>query len=423
VTPSADGIFDLLGSGVFCVTETFEVTAWNRFMASNSGIAVADIVGKNLFDCVPHLPRQWLSWKVRTVFHLGSQAFSSWQQRSYLFKFPHNRPLTGGIDYMRQDITFVPITDETGAVAQVAIVIQDATDAALSELALARANEALVEEMAERQRLQVELRLAHRLEAVGQLAAGIAHEINTPLQFVGDGLGFIGEALTEISAMIARYRDAAAPEALPALREAEAAADLDYLLAESPDTLERAKAGLARIASLVRSMTGFGDTTRQTEVFTDLHRGIDATITVTGAQWREVADLRCEYAEVPQVRCRIGELNQVFYNLIVNAAQAIAEARSDGRRGTIRVSTRVEGSDVVVAVADDGTGIRPEIRDRVFDPFFTTKPVGRGTGQGLTVARAIAERHGGALWFDTEVGHGTTFFLRLPIAGLAARAA
>jgi two-component system, NtrC family, sensor kinase len=414
---AADGVLDLLGSGVFCVTETFEVTSWNRFMASNTGLAPDAVIGKNLFDCVADLPRQWLMWKVRTVFHLGSQAFSSWQQRPYVFRFPHNRPLTGGIDWMRQDVTFVPIFDAAGAVTGVAIVLQDATDAALSELALGRANDALKQEMARRQRLEVELRVAQRLEAVGQLAAGIAHEINTPLQFLGDGLGFLSDTYGDLARMIEVYRGAIAEDGRAAVRDAEDAADLDYLLGEAPKTLQRSQSGLARIAGLVRSMMGFGDVNLQTESYADLHRGLDATITITGAQYREVADLLCDYGDVPAVRCRIGELNQAFYNLIVNAAHAIAEARTDGSRGTIRIATRVDGGDVVISVADDGIGIKPEIKDRVFEPFFTTKEVGRGTGQGLSVTRAIVDRHGGALWFESEPGRGSTFYVRLPIAG------
>src|ERR1051326_991130 len=199
---------DRLNAGVFAVNPAFEVVHWNRFMASNSGISAEDVIGRDLFACFPDLPQAWLRWKLRSVFLLGTFAFSSWKQRPYVFKSPHNRPLTGGIDFMYQDLSFLPVGSGDGMIDSVCVLVTDATDAALSQLALHDAHRRLELEMAERQRVETELRLAHKLEAVGQLAAGIAHAINTPIQYVSDSVSFLGEAFAEMRSIVQTYRQA-----------------------------------------------------------------------------------------------------------------------------------------------------------------------------------------------------------------------
>src|SRR5882724_8211623 len=163
---------DRLNAGVFSVDRELRIVHWNTFMASNSGRSAEQVIGKPLFACFPDLPEAWLRWKLRSVFLLGTFAFSSWKQRPFVFKFPHNRPLTGGIDFMYQDLAFLPIAGGDGQVSSVCVLVTDATDAALSHRALHDASVRLEREMAERQRVEDELRISHKLEAVGQLAAG-----------------------------------------------------------------------------------------------------------------------------------------------------------------------------------------------------------------------------------------------------------
>jgi two-component system, NtrC family, sensor kinase len=403
---------DRLNAGVFSVDSEMRILHWNLFMASNSGKSADEVIGRDLFECFPELPSQWLRWKLRSVFLLGNYAFSSWKQRPYVFKFPHNRPLTGGIDFMRQDIAFLPIASETGGIAAVCAMLTDATDAALSHHALDQANLALKREMAERERVTDELRMAQKLEAVGQLAAGMAHEINTPIQYVTDSVAFIGEAFAELRSITQTYRQALYDGTQAAAFDDNR--DLVYLEQNVPLAVERAMKGLDRIAMLVRAMQEFGQPASIDKACADLNRAINTTLTVTVSEYKDVADIELDLGPIPEVPCHVAELNQVFMHLIVNAAHAIAEAQVAPARGTIRIRTWCDGPWVCVSIADNGAGIPDEIRTRVFDPFFTTKPVGRGTGQGLTIARSTVDRHGGTLTFETAVGRGSTFIIRLP---------
>jgi two-component system, NtrC family, sensor kinase len=404
---------DRLNAGVFSVDGDMRVVHWNLFMASNSGRPAEDVIGRDIFECFPELPQQWLRWKLRSVFLLGTFAFSSWKQRPYIFKFPHNRPLTGGIDFMRQDAAFLPVYGESGAVRSVCAMLTDMTDAALSHRALDQANLQLKREMIERERIKDELRIAQKLEAVGQLAAGIAHEINTPIQYVSDSVAFIGEAFAEMRNLIECYRQAQRGDTQPPVFDADS--DLAYLEQNVPAAVDRALRGLDRVASLVKAMKEFGQPDRMEKSHANVNRAIATTLTVAASEYIDIADIELDLGEVPDVACHVAELNQVFLQLIVNAAHAIGEAHIPPAKGKIHIRTWCDAAAVFVSVSDNGVGMPDHIRPRIFDPFFTTKTIGRGTGQGLSIARSIVvDRHGGSLSFETTLGRGTSFLVRIP---------
>jgi PAS domain S-box-containing protein len=283
----------------------------------------------------------------------------------------------------------------------------------------------------ERDRLEFDRRVSHHLEAVGHLAAGIAHEINTPLQFVGDSVTFLKEAVDELLGLTASYRDALYSEApIPveqrriAMREAEERADVEYLCERIPAAFARTSDGIARVRSIVQAMKRFSHAATTEVAPADINEAIETTLAVCRNEYKYVANVTVDLGDLPDVTCNIGELNQVFLNLIINAAQAIEEKMSgSGAQGEIRISTRVDGSEVVIEVADDGSGIPTELQDRIYQPFFTTKEVGKGTGQGLALARATIERHSGSLECASSLGHGTTFTIRLPITRETAKMA
>jgi two-component system, NtrC family, sensor kinase len=273
---------------------------------------------------------------------------------------------------------------------------------------------------------QVQQLQSQKLEAIGQLAAGIAHEINTPIQFVGDNLRFLQDSFATLlglgqqrEAFIeAVRRNEPAPPLLQEIDAATRLADIDFVRAEVPDALSQSLDGVARVARIVRAMKEFAHPDAGEKAPSDLNAAIDSTVTVARNEWKYVADVSLDLEpNLPLVPCLVGELNQVMLNLLVNAAHAIADVvKPTGGKGQLTISTRQDGGWVEIRVTDTGTGIPEAVRPRVFDPFFTTKGVGKGTGQGLAIARTVVEKkHGGTLSFETEVGKGTTFIIRLPL--------
>ena len=280
---------------------------------------------------------------------------------------------------------------------------------------------AFVRDLTESRRMQVELHQAQKLEAVGQLAAGIAHEINTPIQFIGDNTQFLQDAFSGLSTfadLLGRCAQALPPESREELRRAEEQLDLAYLREQVPGTIARTLQGVQRVATIVRAMKEFAHPDQHEMVATDLNRSLQATLEVARNEYKYVAEVATELGELPLVTCHAGDLNQVFLNIIVNAAHAVGDVvKGTQEKGKISVVTRREGDHVLVSISDTGAGIPEEIRTKVYDPFFTTKGVGRGTGQGLAIARSIVGKHRGSIHFATEKGKGTTFFIRLPIEG------
>jgi signal transduction histidine kinase len=277
--------------------------------------------------------------------------------------------------------------------------------------------------------MEQELRLGQKLEAVGQLAAGIAHEINTPTQFVGDTVGFLRDAFEDIMGMHAQVRAELAagveagtvtPELLDRVRDAEETADLEYLRERVPAGFERAEDGVRRVGAIVGAMREFAHPTADKAPH-DLNAALRNTLVVARSEYKYVAELETDFGDLPPVLCNGGDIKQVFLNLIVNAAHAIDQTRGaddEEAHGTIGIRTRAVGDHALISIADTGCGIPADVADRIFDPFFTTKEVGRGTGQGLAIARTlVVERHGGSLTFETVPGAGTTFHVRLPIGG------
>ena len=281
-------------------------------------------------------------------------------------------------------VGLIPRHNEQGSVDGVIGVITDITQ-------LKRAHQ-------ERDRERAELAQARKLEAIGQLAAGIAHEINTPMQFISDSIHFVKDALAELS------------------QSGTHSPEREFLEHQIPLALARSIEGVERVTDIVRAMKEMSHPDRAEMVAADLNQALENALVVTRKEYREIADIELHLGSLPEVLCHPGELQQVFMNLIVNAAHAVEEvALRTGTRGLIRIATRVEGEQVHIEVADTGCGIPPSIQDRIFDPFFTTKPVGKGTGQGLSISRSIIERHRGVLSVQSTPERGSIFSIRLPL--------
>lgn len=283
----------------------------------------------------------------------------------------------------------------------------------MAEQAQAEHARALQELESAKQRLLNQEKLA----SIGTLAAGIAHEINTPTQFVSDNLSFLTDAFADLSRIVEQLRMTAAPVETP-----EGAMDLEFLNVEIPAALQQSSEGLERVANIVRSVKEFSHPGGSGRVAVDLNRAIQSTLTVCHNEWKYVAEVETELdPHLPLVPCVPGEINQVLLNLVVNAAQAIEDRQRKDTTlkltGHIKVRTRHLDQVVHISVSDNGCGIPPEAAGRIFDPF-TTKEVGRGTGQGLAIARSvIVQKHQGEMSFETKPGEGSTFNIFLPLAG------
>ena len=372
------------------------ITRWNSAAASTFGLSGADVVGKRVADCgirwlAPEMPNEIRSW----CSEPGSR-------RCDRVPFEMN----GETRLLGLTITSVRVAAERSS--EVLVIGSDIT---------------------ERSAFEVQLRQAQKLESVGQLAAGIAHEINTPIQFIGDNLRFLKDAFHDLSNLLASYQgvlEAAKGKALldETVQEVSAAvehADTFYLLEEIPKAIDQSMEGVTRVSQLVGAMKEFSHPGTKEKTPLDLNHAIQSTITVSRNEWKYTAELETDFdPSLPLISCQAGEFNQVILNLIVNAAHAIADVGAKGRsgKGTITVQTHNCQEWVEIRVRDTGSGIPEKVRSRIFEPFFTTKEIGKGTGQGLAIARSVVvDKHKGSIDFETAEGKGTTFIIRLPHDG------
>jgi signal transduction histidine kinase len=264
-----------------------------------------------------------------------------------------------------------------------------------------------------------------KLSAIGQLAAGIAHEINTPVQYVSDNIAFLSDIWNQLDAAMAfcltpAHASITSDERLSgAITSAGPPEDWDWLRQEVPKAISQSLEGIRRMSKILGAMRRFSHTGGGEREQVDLNEALDATLTIAQNQIKHIADVQTDYQpNLPRLECYADEMNQVFLNLIVNATHAIREAskKQARERGKLAIRTRQIDNDVQIEIQDNGTGIPLPVCARVFDPFFTTKQSGEGTGQGLTICHDIVvEKHHGKIWFDTELDRGTTFCVRIPI--------
>ncbi|MES9834761.1 MAG: ATP-binding protein [Candidatus Thiodiazotropha sp. DIVDIV] len=286
----------------------------------------------------------------------------------------------------------------------------------------------IIEDVTEQKQLESEMQQTQKLQSIGQLAAGIAHEINTPIQYVGDNIRFLLDAFEDISDIIDEQNkvvekarsNSVALDLIDHLDNAIDEVDLEYLQEEIPKSIQQTTDGIDRVATIVRAMKEFSHPGSDEKTLNDINKAIESTVTVARNVWKYHAEMSLELdPALPQVSCIPGPINEVILNIIVNAAHAIADKVGESNvMGNITISTGTDDNWAVIQIKDSGSGIPEEARNHVFDPFFTTKDVGKGTGQGLSLShKIIVDQHDGELTFKTEMGVGTTFIIKLPLAG------
>ena len=283
-----------------------------------------------------------------------------------------------------------------------------------------------VRDVTKRQEIERQLAFSQKMESVGQLAAGIAHEINTPIQYLGDNAEFLAEAfddLNDLLELLIKLHSNACFEnpndpLIQQISEKSDEIDVSFLRKEVPAAITQSSEGTNRVAKIVQAMKEFSHPGAHEKTLVDINQAIESTVTVSRNEWKFVADIELDLApESPKVPCLPGELNQAVLNIVINASHAIRDTVEDGEKGVIRISTRSTESGVEIRISDTGPGIPADVRKKMFEPFFTTKDVGQGTGQGLSVVHAvIVEKHAGEIDVETEIGKGTTFTLKIPMS-------
>ena len=305
-----------------------------------------------------------------------------------------------GLSPLPQDLTLAEMSD-----VQIRAIVGE----------LIKTNRDLKEVNSKLSDAQSKLIQSEKMASIGQLAAGVAHEINNPIGFIFSNFGTLEQYLEDLFQMLDAYEQAEASvsdgAALARIRSLKADLDIDYLKEDIPNLMRESRDGIQRVRKIVQDLKDFSRVdARQEWESVDLHAGIDSTLNIVNNEIKYKADVVKHYGALPEVQCLPSELNQVFMNLLVNAAHAIT-----AERGTITISTGVEGPNVWVEVADTGAGIAQENLKRIFDPFFTTKPVGKGTGLGLSLSYGIVQKHSGRMEVHSELGVGTRFKITLPL--------
>ncbi len=429
---SAEQVLDNLPDGVTIQDREFTVIFQNQAMRKSFG----DQVGVKCYAAYEHrdetcedcgVARAFASGKsvlvLRTAF--DADGGTSYWENSCFPIFDSEGRIVAGVEICRN------VTDRVSLESEVKdrnIELGQANRKLKQQaLELAEMLQNLERETARRKQAEVELRHAQKLQAVGQLAAGIAHEINTPAQFINDSLQYLADSFRAELELMAKYQQMLvtltySPKQenfLQTLKEAEEAADHDYNKENVPVAFELALDGIERISTIVKAMKEFAHPSYREKVSVDLNHALETTLLIAKCEYKNVAEIETDFEQLPPVWCHLEDINQVFLSLIVNAAHAIAEVGgTSGEKGRIRVATRLEGNNVRIEFSDTGCGIPEEIQDRVFEPFFTTKEIGSGSGQGLAIAHSIVvDKHNGALTFESTADKGTTFAVILPING------
>ncbi|MBI3839852.1 MAG: PAS domain S-box protein [Planctomycetia bacterium] len=389
-------ILDTAADGIVTIDDFGVIESVNQMTDRMFGYAHRELIGKNIRTLMPSPYRE--------------------QHDEYLARFRRTgksniigtrRPFAG----VRSDGRIFPI------------------EISVSELRLADRSlfTGIIRDTTEQKLLEAQLIQSQKLESVGQLAAGIAHEINTPTQYVGYNAQFLQDAFRDVTRLLDQFdhllaaakRDEISQNDIREVEEAIQAADLPYLMEEIPKAISQSLDGVGRMTAIVQAIREFSHPSGKAKTLIDLNQAIESTAMVARNEWTKVADLVTDFdSALPPVPCWATELNQAILNLIVNAAHAIDEAQQAGStaRGRITLRTRHLGEWIEIQVCDTGTGIAPGNYSKIFDPFFTTKQVGKGTGQGLAIARTIVvKKHQGTITFESAQGQGTTFTIRLPL--------
>lgn len=406
--------------GACLLTPDYNIVLWNDFFADRLQMPADQTLGRNLLELFPDQAR-FLKRKLDSALILKNTSFSYWEQRPHIFQFKSSRPVTGQEELMYQNMEIVPIFNQEAQISHLFLAITDATTTASYSLALRQAHSQLEEEHKAQAELirkleeaQNQLLQSEKMASIGQLAAGVAHEINNPIGFVSSNLETLQhychslvQALEFAGQLAAKHPCA---ELASSYQQYKTQHNLDFLLQDMPELITESLEGTGRVMSIVKSLREFShvDSTEWKE--TSLIDSMESTLRIINNELKYKATIHKDYQQqMPLVYCQSMQINQVFMNLLLNAVQAMDQP------GDIYIRISTEGEFAKVSVRDTGSGVAPQHLTKVFEPFFTTKPVGAGTGLGLSLSYSIIQKHQGKLSVNSQQGQGAEFVIALPL--------
>ncbi len=410
---------DLLNQMSFAlciVKRDYSIVMANQYFLSRVKGISQQVVGENLLTLFPESAKL-LKRKVDTAFKIESPSFSSWEQSPHVLPFKTSRPVSGREERMYQDLELIPIHSENGVLEHLCLCVYDSTITASQQQELTDVTNQLRHEHQALKQAQTQLLQSEKMASIGQLSAGIAHEINNPIGFITSNMQTLDDYFKKMKGFISEVNSLVADNASARLKtdidQLYARLQLDFIIEDIADLISESLEGSSRVMAIVKNLKEFSHVDSADWAYVDITDGIDSTLRIINNEIKYHIEVERHYAaNTPQIYCQPMQLNQVFLNILVNASQAIHQ------QGTITVEVAPTTDQYVeIKISDTGTGIAPQHLSSIFEPFFTTKPVGSGTGLGLSVSYGIVHAHHGTIRVESELGVGSTFIIQLPVAG------
>ncbi len=410
--------------GICLLNAEYQVLYWNDFFSDRTGQPLNEVQGQSLLTLFPQQAR-YLKKKIDSVFVLNNASFSYWEHQPHVFPFSSSRPITGEETLMYQNIEFLPVEIEGDVVRTICLIVQDVTELAGYFLAEQQLSARLEQEHAELKTLNEKLTMAQsqllqseKMAAIGQLAAGVAHEINNPIGFISSNLQTLQDYAARLLKLTSFYEKVISKTGnatFTALQQdTQQRLQFDFVRQDLPELLTESIDGIERVSEIVKNLKAFSHVDNAQWQHADLVAGLENTLKIAANQLKYKVEIHRDYAEdLPEVYCQPNQINQVFLNLLVNAAQAMQH------KGHLYLRAWQQQQSVCIEVRDSGPGIAPEHMKRLFEPFFTTKPVGSGTGLGLSLSYSIVKKHQGDILVKSVPDQGASFTIILPVAGPA----
>ncbi|MDW6093270.1 sensor histidine kinase [Vibrio rhizosphaerae] len=414
-------LLDQLNFALCIIRNDYVIIKANEYFQSRAIYAGDTMQGQNILTLFPQ-SADYLKRKIDTALVIESSSFSSWEQKPHVLPFKSSRPVSGEEEQMFQNLEVIPIHNEDGTIEHVCLCVYDVTIQASQQAQLRKISQQLEIEHQEQKMLikkleeaQGQLIQSEKMASIGQLSAGIAHEINNPVGFITSNIQTLhdyfqrlSQVIDEMKNMIQGAGDSALAEHCETLLNQQ---QVNFILEDTSDLIQESLEGSSRVMSIVKNLKDFSHIDGSEWGYASLVHGIESTLKIIHNEIKYSITIEKDYqTDIPDVYCQPMQINQVLLNILLNASQAI-----DGE-GTIYISVHQANEHYVeIRIRDTGTGIPPEIQDRIFDPFFTTKAVGSGTGLGLSVSYGIIKTHKGTIAVQSEIGVGSEFIIQLPI--------